>query len=73
MIVEIHVKNIYSRDFPGGGVAKNLPANAGDTGSIPWPGKIPCAAEQISPQALELMLCNKRSHCNEKPAHCSEE
>ena len=26
-------------DFPGGAVVKNLPANAGDTGSIPGPGK----------------------------------
>ena len=25
------------RDFPGGTVVKNLPANAGDTGSIPGP------------------------------------
>ena len=25
-------------DFPGGQVVKNLPANAGDTGSIPGPG-----------------------------------
>ena len=24
--------------FPGGSVVKNLPANAGDTGSIPGPG-----------------------------------
>jgi len=36
MIVEIHVKNIHSKDIPGGGVAKNPPANAGDTDSIPW-------------------------------------
>ena len=28
-----------TRDFPGGEVAKNLPANAGDTGSIPGPGR----------------------------------
>ena len=27
------------QDFPGGPVAKNLPANAGDTGSIPGPGR----------------------------------
>ena len=28
--------------FPGGSVVKNLPANAGDAGSIPaWVGKIP--------------------------------
>ena len=26
-------------DFPGGTVAKNLPANAGNTGSIPGPGR----------------------------------
>ena len=26
-------------DFPGGPVVKNLPANAGDMGSIPGPGK----------------------------------
>ena len=26
-------------DFPGGTVVKNLPANAGDTGSSPGPGR----------------------------------
>ena len=26
-------------DFPGGAVVKNLPANAGDTGSSPGPGR----------------------------------
>ena len=29
------------QDFPGGRVNKNLPVNAGDTGSIPGPGKMP--------------------------------
>ena len=24
-------------------------------------------------QALELVLCNKRSHCDEKPTHHNEE
>ena len=38
------------RDFPRGTVVKNLPANAGDTGSS-WSGKIPHAAEQLSPCA----------------------
>ena len=36
------VKNqnhIIVSDFPGGTVEKNLPANAGDTGSIPDPGR----------------------------------
>ena len=28
-----------SGDFPGGAVGKNLPANAGDTGSILGPGR----------------------------------
>ena len=28
-----------SRDFPGGPVVKNLPTNAGDTGSILGPGR----------------------------------
>ena len=27
------------QDFPGGIVVKNPPANAGDTGSIPAPGR----------------------------------
>ena len=27
--------------FPGGSMAKNLPANARDTGSTPWSGMIP--------------------------------
>ena len=35
-------------DFPRGTVVKNPPANAGDMGSIPWSGKIPHAAEQLS-------------------------
>ena len=28
-----------NRDFPGGAVLKNPPANAGDTGSSPGPGR----------------------------------
>ena len=39
-------------DFPGGPVVKNLPSNAGDTGSTPGQGtKIPHATEQPSPCA----------------------
>ena len=30
---------IAFRNFPGGAVVKNLPANAGDTGSSPGPGR----------------------------------
>ena len=31
------IKMVHIRGFPGGAVVKNLPANAGDTGSIPGP------------------------------------
>ena len=31
--------NMYSRDFLGGTVVKNLLAKAGDMGSIPGPGR----------------------------------
>ena len=36
-----------SRDFPGGAVVKNLPANAGDMGSSPGPEDSTCT-EQLS-------------------------
>ena len=46
-------------DFPGGRAVKNLPSNAGDVGSIPGRGtKIPHAAGQLSPRALEPMHHN---------------
>ena len=36
---DFFVLKIQSRDFPGGTVVKNPPANAGDTGSSPGPGR----------------------------------
>ena len=33
------IKNKKHRAFPGGAVVKNPPANAGDTGSSPSPGR----------------------------------
>ena len=33
------LKNALDGDFPGGAVVKNPPANVGDTGSIPGPGR----------------------------------
>ena len=33
------VNRKVNRDFPGGVVVKNPPANAGDTGSSPGPGR----------------------------------
>ena len=37
-------------DFPGGPVVKNMPSNAGDTGSIPGQGafKFPHALGQVN-------------------------
>ena len=32
-------QHFHFRDFPGGAVVKNPPADAGDTGSIPDPGR----------------------------------
>ena len=49
------------RGFPGGSVVKNLPANAGYTGS--WSGKIPCTMGQLG-------LCTARTEARtqrEKP------
>ena len=34
-----NIKKYYARDFPGGSVVKNPPANAGDMGSSPGPGR----------------------------------
>ena len=36
--VNLTQKLIQNRDFPGGAVVKNPPANAGDMGSSPGPG-----------------------------------
>ena len=43
----IRSKAIYW-GFPGGLVVKNLPASAGDTGSIPDLGRTPHASGQLS-------------------------
>ena len=48
--------------FPGGTVDKNLPANAGNTCSIPGLGKIPHAAEQLSLCATTAEACVPRAH-----------
>ena len=54
---------MHKADFPGGTEDKNLPANAGDMGSIPGPGRFSCAKEQLSlctitlkPMHLESVL-----------------
>ena len=39
MVVVGYFKNRFVEGFPGGAVVENLPANAGDTGSSPGPGR----------------------------------
>ena len=39
LVKEEHILNKRQRDFAGGTVVKNPPANAGDMGSIPGPGR----------------------------------
>ena len=78
-------------DFPGGAVVKNPPANAGDTGSSPGPGRSHMPQSNLAhaqllslrsrahepqllkPMRLQPMLCNERSHLDEKPVHRNKE
>ena len=74
---------MYTGDVPGGPMVKNPPANAGDMGSIPGPGRFTCQGatkpmhhhyqahvlQLLKPDALEPMVCKKRSCGNEKPKH----
>ena len=39
MIKKHQLLKLRERDFPGGTVVKNPPANAGDMGLIPGPGR----------------------------------
>ena len=52
---KVDVIKLYG-DFPGGTVVKNLPANGGDTGSSPGPGRshTPWSNEAHVPQLLSL-------------------
>ena len=47
------------KDFPGGQVVKNLPANAGDMDSIPGLGRFH-VPQLLKPKHLGPMFCNKR-------------
>ena len=40
-IYYLNVTNKYAQRFPGGSEVRNLPANAGDAGSIPGLGRSP--------------------------------
>ena len=69
-------------DLSGDTVDRNLPANAGDTGSIPGPGRPHVPGDNSAPVLQKLSqptktiearrenyLGKKRSQCDERPAH----
>ena len=61
---------MYDRDFPGSPVIKNLPANAGVTGSTSGPGtKIPHGLVQLSTCSATTDPTLSRAHVpqQEKP------
>ena len=71
-------QNSNNKDFLGGPVVENLPANAGDAGSIPGLGRFHMpwgnwahAPRLLTPVCLEPMF-HKSSHCSEKPTHCNQ-
>ena len=55
--------------FPGGPVVKNLPANAGDTGSIPALGRLHMPPGQLSPYTTAIEPAHPRTYApqQEKP------
>ena len=71
-VLFIVAKLVMPRDFPGGPVVKNLPANAGDRGSIPGQGRSHVlwsnwdhAPWLLNPHAVtsESTCCNHWSPC----------
>ena len=46
-------------DFPGGAVVKNLPANTGDMGSIPGPGRYHMLRSSWACAPQLLSLCSR--------------
>ena len=54
---------IRNRDFPGGAVVENPPANAGDTGSIPGPGR----SHMLRATTTEACAPRARAPKQEKP------
>ena len=67
------------KDFPGNLVAKNPPANAGDTCSIPGPGILHVLRRNWAQGLHSYWACtlgpvlqNERSQHNEKPTHLNQ-
>ena len=54
---------LKDRDFAGGSVVKNPPANAGDIHEFSaWSRKIPHVAEQLSPCATATEACSPTAY-----------
>ena len=64
------VKHSRERDFPCGAVVKNLPASAGDTGSIPGWGRSHMLQSNQA-RAPQLLSLHSRAHEPQllKPVH----
>ena len=60
-------KNQAKRDFPGGPVVKNLPANAGDSGSTPELGRFLMQQGNQSHNYWSLGLLKTHGLQQEKP------
>ena len=55
-------------------MVKNMPANAGDMGSVPWGTKIPHALWQLSPYHSRRSLCAAtKTQCSQKKKKRLEE
>ena len=68
-----HINKRKNRDSASGPVVKNLPANAGDTGYIPGPGRLhmPGGSKPRAPQLLKPMYPEPTDH-NERGPHSEE-
>ena len=63
----------YKRGFPGGSVVKNLPANAGDTDSIPGSGRFLGRRQwQPTPVFFPIESHGQRSLVGYSPCSCKE-
>ena len=68
----VHLTKIEQGRLPGGAVDKKPHVNGGDT--VPESQNYWAYVPQLlKPERLEPVLPNKRSQCNEKPAHCNEQ
>ena len=67
---ETSLQKSYCWDFPSGPVVKNLPANEGDLGLIPIPGRSHILQNSSASAPQQLKPTRPRAHAlQEKPLH----